>query len=448
MSQLNKFTKIFFGLAIFTLPLQLNLLTYQAEWGRGFINPYTSIWFSITEFFLLISAILFFIHIKKEKKEIQIGHKIFFLLMIGMILISTASILISPFSDPTFHILLFAKLLELVLFYLLIVNKVLKPRNLLEIFIVSMSIQAVLAIFQVLSQHSLGLSILGEPYLAENVAHIARFTFGGIEVIRGYGTFSHPNILGGFLTVSLLCSLLFSPHLKHERKILILIQFLGLLSTFSRSALLAFMISVIIITFWYLHKIKNTKNRLIPLGLISLFTIELLFLAVSRGINILADPAFLERIEGYKAAINMFLAHPFGVGFQHFTLFLDESTNSALMPWDYQPVHNLFLLSLSEAGIIGFILATGITIFAIKKLHRKTKKLLSKERLFKKRIFLVIVISFFVISMFDHYLITIEQGRILLAIIFAIISAFLANPRHILPIRKGGDLKKILSVQE
>ena len=311
-----------------------------------------------------------------------------------------------------------------------------------------MGIQAVLAILQVIFQHSLGLSILGEPYLASDVAHIARFTFGNMEIIRGYGTFSHPNILGGFLTVSLLCSLLFSPHLKHERKALILIQFLGLLSTFSRSALLAFMISAIIITFWYLHKIKNTKNKLIPLGLISFFTLELLFLGISRGINFLEDPAFLERIEGYKAAINMFLNHPFGVGFQHFTLFLDESTNSALMPWEYQPVHNLFLLSLSESGIVGLALAITITVFALRKLHRKTKKLLSKERLFKKRIFLVIVVSFFIISMFDHYLLTLEQGRILLVTIFAIISVFAANPRHILPVRKGGDLKKILSVQE
>ena len=326
MSRLNKLTKFFFGLAIFTLPLQINLLVFQAEWGRGFINPYTSIYFSITELLLLIAGILFFIHAKRPLKT---GHKTFFLLLLGLILIASGSLLLSPYSDPTFHILLFIKLLELMLFYLLIVNKVLRPKDILEILIASMVFQALLAIFQVSFQHSLGLSFLGEPNLSTETAHIARLTLGDLTIIRGYGTFSHPNILGGFLVVSLLCSLLFSPHLKHERKIFILIQFLGLFATFSRSALFAFMVAVIIITIWYLHKIKS---KLIPIGLISLFSIELLFLAISRGINIFQDPAFLERLEGYKSAFNMFLAHPFGVGFQHFTLFLDEASSSALMP--------------------------------------------------------------------------------------------------------------------
>jgi hypothetical protein len=442
---LNDWIKGFFGLTILTIPFQVHVLVYQTLWGRGFLNPYTSIWFSLSEFLLLITAILFFYKILKSKKKIKVGHPSIFLVFLTIIGVLALSIAISPFQDPSFHFLLYTKFLELIILYLLIVNQVMKPRNILEIFVVTMSFQALIAIFQVIFQSSLGLGFLGEVQLSGEAAHIARFTIQDLTIIRGYGTFPHPNVLGGHLVISLLCSLLYTQHLKNERIPLIILQFFGLLVTFSRSAMTGLVLATVIIALWHLQEIK--KNKKVPIAISVVLLLEFIILGFTRGLNIFTDPAFIERLEGYKLALNIFLEHPLGVGFNHMTLFLDEVSTVPLMPWEYQPVHNILLLALTEAGVIGFLVAIGIIQYVIRRLLSKRRILLTRAQRFKKRILLVVLLTFFTISLFDHYLVSLDQGRFVLVMIFAIVSSFSHDPRHVLPIKKGGDLSKILSDQ-
>lgn len=442
-SSRNKWISIFLALAILTLPFQIKTLVFEAPWGRGFMNPYTSIWLSLSEVFLIISASLFSFQHFTEKKKIKYGDSIFFLLLLVGLGIAAVSIYFSPFGDPAFSFFLLVKLLSLLVFYLLLVNRVLKAHTILELFIISMSFQAVLALIQVLIQGSVGFYFLGEPHLGEQVPHIARFVFGESKIIRGYGTFSHPNILGGFLVVSLLSSLLFSPHLKYERSVLLAIQFLGLLASFSRSAMLALMFALVIISIWYLKEIK--KNKIIPIALGVLFFGELSFLAVSRGFNLLQDAAVLERIEGFKLSLSIFQEYPLGVGFNHFTLFMDQVSQSPLLPWEYQPVHNVFLLALSEAGILGLMGMILAAVFIFVRTHHNRKNFLTPNRNFKKRILFVIFVALISIGLFDHYLMTLDQGRWLFIFAFAITSRFSANPRYVLPLKKGDHWKKILA---
>jgi len=436
---------IFFALAILTLPLQIKINVFEVPWGRGFANPYTTIWISLSEIFLFASATLFFLKHLLEKTKIQTGDNGFFILLLGGLTISTISLLLSPLQDPSFHFLLFIKLLSLLILYLLVVNKVLRAHTILEIFILTMGFQAILAILQVILQSSIGLQFLGEPFLSEQVPHIARFSLGGMKIIRGYGTFSHPNVLGGFLVVSLLASLLFSPQLKSERSLLLAIQFLGLLASFSRSAMLALTVALAIITFWYLKEIR--KNKIIPIALGVLIFGELAFISISRGFNLLQDNAFLERIKGFGQSWAIFQEYPLGVGFNHFTLFLDPISKTPLSPWDYQPVHNILMIGLSEAGIIGLIGMIIAVFYVFHKTHKNRKNFLTPNRNFKKRILLVIFVSLLFIGLFDHYLITLDQGRFLLILIFAIASRFSANPRYVLPLRRGENWKQILAGQ-
>ncbi|MBT4384291.1 hypothetical protein HOD30_00925 [Candidatus Peregrinibacteria bacterium] len=443
MSVLNKWMQILFGIAIFTLPFQVHVLAYQTTWGRGFTNPYGSIYFTITEFFLLGAGLLFLASRIKTRKRIKIGDAGFFLLMLSIAFLTTLSLYLSPFEDYTFHLFLFLKISNLILFYTLIVNKVLRANEILKIFIFSMCFQAALAIFQLITQSSLGLGMLGEPYLADNVAHLARFTLNDSSIIRSYGTFSHPNILGGFLVTSLLSTLLFSPKHKNERSILLLIQFLGILATFSRSAIFALTVALVFIYIWYLKEIKN--NKIIPISLGSILLIEMFYLAFSRGFDLLNDPAFIERINGYKQAIEIFEINQLGVGYSHFTLFLDQISQTPLMPWEYQPVHNLFLLALSEAGVIGMIGIVLSMSYIFYRIFHNRKIFLTRSQNFKKRILFVTFLSLFLISMLDHYTASLDQGRFLVVLVFAIASSFNANPRQVLPIKRGASLKKILS---
>ncbi len=444
-SSRNKWISIFLALALLALPFQIKTLVFEAPWGRGFVNPYTTIWLSLSEVFLIFSTVLFAFRHFTEKKKINYGDPGFFLLFLIGLGIAAMSIYTSPFADPAFSFFLLLKLLSLLLLYLLLVNKVLKANTILELFIISMSFQAALALIQVVTQGSLGLHILGEPYLSEQVPHIARFVFGESNIIRGYGTFSHPNVLGGFLVVSLLGTLLISPPFKHIRSILLSVQFLGLLASFSRTAMLALMFALVIISIWYLKEIK--KNKVIPIALAILFFGELSFLAVSRGFNILQDAAVLERIEGYKLSLAFFQEYPLGVGFSHFTLFMDQVSQTPLLPWEYQPVHNIFLLALSEAGILGLIGMIIAAVFVVTRIHHNRKNLLTPNRNFKKRILFVIFLAIILIGLFDHYQMTLDQGRWLFVLAFAISSRFSANPRYVLPLKKGDQWKKILAGQ-
>jgi O-antigen ligase len=85
----------------------------------------------------------------------------------------------------------------------------------------------------------------------------------------------------------------------------------------------------------------------------------------------------------------------FGIGVNNFFNNLTvpkEQTDLSFV----QPVHNIFLLVFSETGIIGFC----FFVYLFYKVLRKV---------FYRFIFL---------GFFDHYFLTIQQGQILLSIIF------------------------------
>ena len=64
----------------------------------------------------------------------------------------------------------------------------------------------------------------------------------------------------------------------------------------------------------------------------------------------------MERKESYAAALTVIKQHPWlGVGLGNYTGFLSKQDNLVRPAWDYQPVHNSFLLIISEIGLLGFV---------------------------------------------------------------------------------------------
>jgi O-antigen ligase len=111
----------------------------------------------------------------------------------------------------------------------------------------------------------------------------------------------------------------------------------------------------------------------------------------------------------------MFIAHPFlGVGVNNF--FINETWLSPSLP--LQPIHNIFLLVLSQTGIIG-LLAFGYLLFrTIKHVAQ-----MSFESQFRKniRIFSLLALCVFLfIGLVDHYFFTLQQGQLLTALIFGL----------------------------
>src|SRR3989338_5016300 len=79
----------------------------------------------------------------------------------------------------------------------------------LTIAIISGFFQSIVAILQFISQKSLGLTILGESIFNAHDPGIAKIVINGDVFIRSYGFFPHPNILGGFLALSLLITMVY-----------------------------------------------------------------------------------------------------------------------------------------------------------------------------------------------------------------------------------------------
>jgi hypothetical protein len=125
--------------------------------------------------------------------------------------------------------------------------------------------------------------------------------------------------------------------------------------------------------------------------------------------------------ESLKGKISLF-----GVGLGDFTSWLMEQ-NPNLLSYVYQPVHNIYLLVYKEIGVIGFV-------FFLLFIKGLLYEFIKQARMLKKQdyyfIFLTIIMtgSVLIIGLFDHFLLTIQQGRF----IFWLSLAFLAFPVSLL----------------
>jgi len=236
----------------------------------------------------------------------------------------------------------------------------------------------------------------------------------GMRFLRAYGTLPHPNLLGGIVLVSLLgTASLFLTSKKTSYPILILhsLGIILLVITFSRSAWLGLLASLVFLIF---RSRYFDRKRLFLFLAGSILTIILTLyplreLVLTRVSN---APVTTERLAIFgrewlaQQAMDMFRAQPLtGVGIGSFILELSSyAVDGAII----EPVHNIFLLALSELGILGLLLV--LVLFVLIGFHifkaRKPQAILASTA----------VIGLGVISVFDHYLWTLAPGRVLLAL--------------------------------
>ncbi|MFA5792889.1 MAG: O-antigen ligase family protein [Candidatus Gracilibacteria bacterium] len=403
LKTIKSFTKLVLAVLVLTLPLQISSLIYEPLWGRGFANNFINIYLNLTEVLIALGIFGLLITNFLEKKRINTGPKLFLIPLLFFLGLALISIFLSPYKEQVWHFFLAIKIIEIFPLYILLISNVLKKEDLIKLFSFAMSLQAFWAILQVLFQKSLGLTALGEPNISNEIAQLAKITFDGFTFIRGYGTFSHPNILGGFLTISILSTIAFIKPLNKDHKILILLQIFGLLASFSRSAILALIVGLLCLISNQ-KAIRTWVKRTIA-GLLGLVCTTMFFL---NGLP-WGTASFLERIAGYKTAIEMIKNHIAGVGFNSHTLFLEEILGTSLKPWEYQPVHNIFLLIGTEMGLASLIFAIIMLGFLLKKT-------------FHKKPAFILMIALITLGFFDHYLLSLSQGIYLAIFVFGVLA--------------------------
>lgn len=290
----------------------------------------------------------------------------------------------------------YAKIIELSLFGLWIYQHQIKISMTAVIKIISLSalFQSLLALVQWFKQSSIfGYWFFGEqPYNAATAGIDKIIWFNGALKIPPLGTFTHPNVLAGFLVVSF--SLTAAYWLKKSKLLfivyLLLITF-PLFLTFSLSGWLAFLF--ISIPLLLLSIYPKIKALMISAGLI------LITLSLSFNFSFLApESSFTRRSQLNKISWQMLLDHPLvGVGLNNFIVSMEQYGYVSASTRFLQPVHNIYLLVLTESGLIG------LSVFLC---------LLYKN--FNKYLLIILFIG-----LFDHYFLTLQPSLLLLILLLA-----------------------------
>jgi O-antigen ligase len=252
--------------------------------------------------------------------------------------------------------------------------------------------QGVVALLQFSGGTSLGLSFLGESQVVSGMRGSSFLELNNSLYLRGYGTFPHPNIFGGWLIFNILLGwfLFENMHKKRDYAVILMgISSLVLVLTFSRISLLVCLliwIAFIVKSFVNSKRIKNFAF----FGLIS-----------ERFMNLFTggDTSWSDRVGLMESSFHMIKQNLLtGVGLGGFIENMGDtvprSSNGILL---LQPVHNIFLLIVSEIGLVGFGLFSTLIYFFFKNRDWGLR-------------FVMGLVGIFIISMFDHYLFSLPQG--------------------------------------
>ena len=412
------------------LPFQINIVAYTSFiFESGNFNPFTSVFIYLSDFLFLFAFIFWAVAVftREYKEKITYGNPLIIVLLILFLVFAEISVFFAY--DQFLSLNLVMRLFEFILVYFFLINRVIKLETLINIFLFSVIFQAFVAIFQYIFQSSIGLGFLGESSIGSEVEGVAKIDVEGGKLIRPYGTLPHPNILAGYLLTGII--LAFSK-LKKKRNFAILalvVLTAAFILAFSRGAFLAAIVAALIY-----YSIKDTKLKfkyivLIGVGLffmIVLFNLEQTFF--SR--MLFTDTAsFNERVMYFNISKYMMYLNPFGIGIGNFTLALPEYTSIKLDPWQFQPVHNAYMLIMNEMGVHSTVLFLGIFgTFAV-SLFKKMKKAVKSEKVLGA-LLIAALVAIFVVGLFDHYTFSLYHGLALLFLVFGISGKYLSKETH------------------
>lgn len=368
-----------FRLIVLFLPTQLGLHfwpSYSRILGLkiDYLSP--TLYFSqILIFLLLLLNFKKLLHLIKKQN--------FFL----KVLFPFSVLNIATSLNPYITLYKWLELFVLILLFLYVNNsKDLLKKNINYLYF-SFGVVLFLQIYQFLNQKSFGSIFywLGERYFSQTTPSMPNIQIFGKELTRVPSTFSHANSLAGFMFLSLV----YLKHLK-ESKLPKVIALISIILSSSKNVLL-------FLPMYFIKKIslKITASVCIT---ITLFLIFISPMEKDYGYTISS------RLDGIKHSLQIIKGRPlFGTGLGSYVngLALNLSGSETIYE-NLQPVHNLYLLIISEIGLLG--------LFFLYLTLRKTR-ISSKQSL----ILSVVLLT----GLFDHYWLTLIQNKVLLTILLA-----------------------------
>lgn len=391
----NMFYK-FFQIIVYLL---LTISIFTIPWSKKIIIPLKNsldIGFYIDFNFIIIFLFQFFLYIfiLFSLFFIKLSNKFIFVSFLYFIFIE-----IKFFLSYDFLMLYTYTTIYLAIFIIYIISSLKLNKDILKLiaFCIGFNIflQTFVAIIQFINQSSIGLKILGENEFDNTTLGIAKFYINDYLVIRPYGTFMHPNTLAIFLILSIICIYILDIS-SIWKKILYFMSSIGIFISMSRIGIITLIIMFLI----YSTRIFQNKKIIWVITSLLIFIVLLIEPIQNRFINIF-DESMNLRIHYMYTNIMSFFNNNFLYGCIDcsITNLINKYNFNFMFPWEYQYVHNSFILLLNWFGIFGIIILLSFI----------NKKLISKDML----IFFIPIIFF---AFFEHNILTSIQILFFLSI--------------------------------
>ena len=429
-SKLEKIVSYAFYLFIFLLPWQTRWIWHQGFLNGGAWEYGTLSLYGVDILFVLIFLVSIFLPRPKKPR-----HGVFLMIIAGLALVSFISIIYSQNREVSWYY--FLKLAEAVLLVVYVLRQPLHWRKISLAFISAGVIQAVLGIYQFFTQSVFASKWLGMAAQSPDqiVGESVVATSAG-RWLRAYGSFPHPNILAGFLVVCLIFLIgylfIIRAHLRVRVWQIVLtvsafvVTAFGLILTFSRAAWLVFGVCLLfcLLIAW----LQKNKFRvrilleifawLIMLAVFSYVQLPELWHTRLTATGRLETMSLTQRTEQYSQAetvLNKYWTYGAGLGSYTYALY---QNHSSLEAWDYQPVHNIYILAAAEIGVFGGLLILLLAMEFFRQAFVIHWKKLDEDQWFF--VYTIAFLALLLLGFFDHYLWTMSFGVLFFWLIFGL----------------------------
>jgi O-antigen ligase len=388
---LKKTTEYLGYLFVFILPWQVKLIFRPAETNYSEMSLY----FSQA---LLLLILIFFLWVRFKEKESEDEDKYLVYTLAALELFILVSVFFAPDKLLAFY-RYFIFLTGLSLFFIIrsgtaarsYQDSLFNKFTLFYSLLAGIFLQALLGIYQFLTQSTFACKYLGLAAHNPSTLGTAVIETANGRWLRAYGGLDHPNILGGVLAMGLILAayllakkkMLNTPKQVWSSIFLFVFYFISLYAlffTFSRAAWLALLVGLIaLLIIFIINKDKWIISRFIALVFFSAILVSLLAAPFQDLLRVRIDAetrleqkSISERQDYLIQAKNILQKNfLFGVGVGNYNLAVGLIDSNKKAAWEYQPVHNAFLLLWAETGIFSSLAFLALFFFLIKNNRRE-----------------------------------------------------------------------------
>jgi O-antigen ligase len=413
-----------------TFPFQIRTFVYtDPVFQTGEFNYYTTVFVYMSDVFLLAAFLCWAVSLWKKETDqgFHLGSDMLTFFLMAFLLVMLGNIFFA--SEARLHFFIFFRFVELFLLYLMVVNRVLRQEQIVLGLIFGLCFQAFVALYQYALQGSVGLTFLGEPVATAATPGVAKIDIGDQKILRAFGTMPHANVLGGMMFMGIMYAVALIKKYRWFVAGVLLLFAMGLLFSFSRSAFFALIAA-------FLLYISVQNSRVVVRYVLLAVSVLLFFIIIFRLESVVLTRFMFEdtssaqeRTLYLQISRDMFFDQPFGVGLGAFTLNMQDYTGVKLVPWLFQPVHNVFLLAANELGILGGLLFFAIFGYGFHQLLFLIRMQKNPDNRFPLGLLMAMLVGIAVIGFFDHYFFTIYQAQVMLFVYFGFVSSLLKRER-------------------